>query len=201
MREKDLNTEEKILQAAIELFPVKGEITTREIAKLAGVNVAAINYHFHSKDNLMKEVEKHYSSMLYDIQNEIINDPSMTLEDKLIIWANSLMEFMFKWPALITMASSLILQDKNYNPEIINKFFGDVEFKDKVQEIISKITGIEDVDILNYKYIQLFSGVLGPIIFQVLPMVSGMKGIFIDFSLEEERMKYIKNLVTSIIDK
>ncbi|MBU5311446.1 TetR/AcrR family transcriptional regulator [Tissierella carlieri] len=201
MRENDLNTEEKILLAAIELFPVKGDMTTREIANLAGVNVAAINYHFKSKDNLMKAVEKHYSSMLYDIQNEIINDPSTTLEDKLIIWANHLMEFMFKWPALITVVSSLILQDKEYNPEIINKFFRDVELKDKIQDIISKITGIEDIDILNYKYIQLFSGVLGPIIFQVLPMISGMKGIFIDFSLEEERMKYIKNLVTSILDK
>ncbi|MCQ4923294.1 TetR/AcrR family transcriptional regulator [Tissierella carlieri] len=201
MRENDLNTEEKILLAAIELFPVKGDMTTREIANLAGVNVAAINYHFKSKDNLMKAVEKHYSSMLYDIQNEIINDPSTTLEDKLIIWANHLMEFMFKWPALITVVSSLILQDKEYNPEIINKFFRDVELKDKIQDIISKITGIEDIDTLNYKYIQLFSGVLGPIIFQVLPMISGMKGIFIDFSLEEERMKYIKNLVTSILDK
>lgn len=201
MNNKDLNTEEKILSAAIELFPVKGDITTREIAKLAGVNVAAINYHFKSKDNLMKAVEKHYSSMLYDIQNKIINDSTTSLEDKLIIWANSLMEFMFKWPALITLVSSLILQDKDYNPEIINKFFRDVEFKDKVQEIISKITGIDDVDILNYKYIQLFSGVLGPIIFQVLPMISGLKGIFIDFSLEEERMKYINNLVTSILDK
>jgi AcrR family transcriptional regulator len=201
MRENDLNTEEKILSAAIELFPIKGDMTTREIANLAGVNVAAINYHFKSKDNLMKEVERHYSSILYDIQNEIINDPSTTLEDKLIIWANNLMEFIFKWPALITVASSLILQDKEYNPEIINKFFRDVELKDKIQEIISKITGIEDIDTLNYKYIQLFSGVLGPIIFQVLPMISGMKGIFIDFSLEEERMKYIKNLVTSILDK
>lgn len=201
MKDKDLNTEEKILQAAIELFPIKGDITTREIAKLAGVNVAAINYHYKSKDNLMKAVEKHYSNMLYNIQNEIINDSAITLEDKLVIWVNSLMEFMFKWPALITMVSSLILQDKNYNPEIINKFFSDVEFKDKIQGVISQITGIEDVDILNYKYIQLFSGVLGPIIFQVLPMVSGMKGAFIDFSLEEERLKYIKNLVATILDK
>ena len=132
MKDKDLNTEEKILQAAIELFPIKGDITTREIAKLAGVNVAAINYHYKSKDNLMKAVEKHYSNMLYNIQNEIINDSAITLEDKLVIWVNSLMEFMFKWPALITLVSSLILQDKDYNPEIINKFFRDVEFKDKV---------------------------------------------------------------------
>lgn len=201
MKNKDLNTEEKILLAAIELFPVKGDMTTREIAKEAGVNVAAINYHFKSKDNLMKAVEKHYSSMLYDMQNEIINDPNITLEDKLIIWANNLMEFMFKWPALITVVSSLILQDKEYNPEIINKFFRDVELKDKIQDMISKVTGIEDIDIINYKYIQLFSGILGPIIFQVLPMVSGIKGVFIDFSLEEERMKYIKNLVTSILNK
>lgn len=199
MGNQDINTDEKILSAAIELYPIKGDITIREIAKKAGVNVASINYYFKNKDNLMKAVEKHYSNILYNMQNKIINDPNTTLEDKLIIWSNNLMEYMFKWPALITLVTNLIMQNKDYESEIVNKFFTNNEFMINVQQIISKITGIEDKDLLNYKYIQLFSGVLGPILFQVIPLVSGNKGMFIDFSIKEERMKYINNLVRTIL--
>ncbi|MFA5522963.1 MAG: TetR/AcrR family transcriptional regulator [Tissierellales bacterium] len=196
---KEMTTEEKILSTAIELYPIKGDITIREIAKRAGVNVAAINYHFTNKDNLMKAVEKHYSNMLYDMQNRIINDPDTSLEDKLIIWCNNLMEYMFRWPSFITLVTNLIMQNKDYESEIVNKFFANIEFMTNMQNIISQITGIEDKDLLNYKYIQLFSGVLGPILFQVIPLVSGNKSMCIDFSLKEERKRYINNLVKTIL--
>src|SRR5690554_8227300 len=107
MDNKYTTTQEKILSAAIELFGSKGDMTTREIAKKAKVNVAAINYHFHSKDNLMKAVEKHFSNILYKMQNEIINNPSTNPKDKLTIWANNLMKFMFQCPALIPLVTNL----------------------------------------------------------------------------------------------
>lgn len=48
---------EKILETAIELVDQNGtNISVRQIAKAADVNVAAINYHFGSKDNLINEV-------------------------------------------------------------------------------------------------------------------------------------------------
>ncbi len=50
----DLSTEEKIKQAAKELFTQKGfEATkTREIAEKAGINLALMNYYFRSKQKL-----------------------------------------------------------------------------------------------------------------------------------------------------
>lgn len=199
MDSKYITTQEKILSAAIQLYGSKGDMTTREVAKKAGVNIAAINYHFHSKENLLKAVEKHYSHLLYEMQNEIIKDPNTSPKDKLIIWANNLMEFMFECPALISLVTNLVLQDESYNPEIIKKFFINIEFKEKVEEIISSITNIDDLEIINYKYIQLFSGILGPIILQVIPNISGTNRVFIDFSIEDERMKYIKNLIDTIL--
>lgn len=51
-------TPEKILGAAKELFEEKGfePTSVREIATLAGVNVALINYHFGSKEQLLAKL-------------------------------------------------------------------------------------------------------------------------------------------------
>jgi AcrR family transcriptional regulator len=51
------STRLRILEAAGQLFAGKGfdSITVREITQLAGVNVAAVNYHFRSKEDLYIE--------------------------------------------------------------------------------------------------------------------------------------------------
>jgi len=56
MTEKTVTTEEKIVEAtieSIEKFGLDGT-TNRRIAELAGVNGAAVNYYFRSKDALIK---------------------------------------------------------------------------------------------------------------------------------------------------
>ncbi len=54
----DLDTKQRIMEAAQNLFALKGYdgASIREIAELANVNVAALNYHFKSKDNLRQEM-------------------------------------------------------------------------------------------------------------------------------------------------
>ena len=49
---------ERLLDAAEELFAAKGysEVSVRELATTAGMNVAAVNYHFQGKENLFNEV-------------------------------------------------------------------------------------------------------------------------------------------------
>lgn len=52
------STKDRILHAAEELFAAQGFATTslRQVTSLADVNIAAVNYHFGSKDNLVNEV-------------------------------------------------------------------------------------------------------------------------------------------------
>ncbi len=54
----DLCTKEKILKTARVLFADHGfeGTSVRDIAKIAEVNVASLNYHFSSKENLFKEI-------------------------------------------------------------------------------------------------------------------------------------------------
>ncbi len=58
MKEKDLNAEEKILEAAVQEFSLKGRSGARmqEIADKAGINKALLHYYYRSKDKLFESV-------------------------------------------------------------------------------------------------------------------------------------------------
>ncbi|MBI0506061.1 TetR family transcriptional regulator, partial [Dickeya dianthicola] len=57
-KEKEADVRQRILQEAMTRFAHKGsELTTvREITEATQVNIAAINYHFGSKDGLLQSV-------------------------------------------------------------------------------------------------------------------------------------------------
>ena len=59
-------TVHKILDAAVALFAEKGfeEASVRDITSRAGVNLAAINYHFGSRDALVQAVAERYFTPL-----------------------------------------------------------------------------------------------------------------------------------------
>lgn len=58
MSEEKLETKQRLLDAAEALFAEKDfdEVSIRELAAAADVNVAAVNYHFQGKQNLFHEV-------------------------------------------------------------------------------------------------------------------------------------------------
>ena len=58
MKENNNNTKKRILEKAEDLFAQKGyhAVSVREITKAANCNMAAVNYHFNSKENLYMEV-------------------------------------------------------------------------------------------------------------------------------------------------
>ena len=68
----ELDTKQRIMEVAMNLFARKGfdGATIREIAKLAEVNVASLNYHFKSKENLRLELLNH---IVQEFKNRISN--------------------------------------------------------------------------------------------------------------------------------
>ncbi len=75
-------TSEKILSAARELFEEKGfDLTSvREIATKADVNVALINYHFGSKENLLLAIMEQSVDTTRLKLNDINQSPSTPIE-------------------------------------------------------------------------------------------------------------------------
>lgn len=83
--------EVRILEATIACIEQDGidNLTTRKIAEQAGVNIAAINYYFRSKERLVEEVMKMTIQHMQDDLLEIIHQESIPFLQRLenvVIW-------------------------------------------------------------------------------------------------------------------
>ena len=69
-------TRRRVLEAAEQLFAVRGieAVSIRDITHAAGVNLAAINYHFGTKQGLAAEVFKHCLGPLNAKRLELLDE-------------------------------------------------------------------------------------------------------------------------------
>lgn len=101
MSEKDQDTASRIKEAAGRLFTEKGfgRTTTRDIATEAGVNLALVNYHFRSKEELfntiMLEVVQGFIAQLQVLLND-----DHSFEEKIELVVNNYIELLKKRPDL-----------------------------------------------------------------------------------------------------
>jgi AcrR family transcriptional regulator len=99
MPEEDLTTQAKILDTTVKLlFTIPpGELTTRRIAREAEVNVAAINYHFRSKEELVNRAMEAATAMAFEKGIGVLlapgRDPIERLRDFLAGYASGLEKF------------------------------------------------------------------------------------------------------------
>ena len=98
------NTEEKILSAAEMIFTDKGfaETRMRDIADKAGVNLALINYHFGSKDNLFAKVMLKYLTIFKDRIMSVMHDESTDLRTKIALISEGYCTMLREHPTLPT---------------------------------------------------------------------------------------------------
>jgi AcrR family transcriptional regulator len=83
--EGKLNTHEKIIKVAFELFSQKGYLgtTTKEIAALAGVSEITLFRHFGSKEKIFEEVISN-KSFLLDLKSLLPKIADLDLKDALL---------------------------------------------------------------------------------------------------------------------
>ena len=199
MKKVILDTKNKILESAIEIVGLKGDVTVRELADLAEVNIASINYHFGNKKNLLKEVEKHYSTSLYNLQYNILTSRDLSPYDKILNWSKSLSGFITQYPALIGLIVNLTTEDKSYKPALIQKIYLNQDLKVLIQKIIANIIDTKDERIINFKYLQIFSGILGPIINRVVEENFANGSLNFSLASKEDFEEYIKYLIDTIL--
>jgi AcrR family transcriptional regulator len=118
MTGNDKQTEEKIFEAATEVFLDKGMDGARmqDIADHAGINKSLLHYYYRTKDHLFNAVFEKTASLIMGKLAPVFN-MDLTLEDKIRFFFNEHISFLQKNPKL----PSFLLSELNRNPDRIKK--------------------------------------------------------------------------------
>ena len=116
----ELTTQEKIIKAARTVFTKKGysATRTRDIAEESGLNLALINYHFQSKDNLFKIVILEKFEVLFGMISPILSDTEISLEEKI--------------ESLVSNYTKLLLDNENLPIFVLNELKSNEQIFEKV---------------------------------------------------------------------
>lgn len=194
MSGEELSAEQKIVLAAIECIERQGihRVTIRGIAKEAGVNSAAINYYFRSKEKLVATAMETTLGHLAEDLRAIASDRSRPLADRLGDLLEYFIEGAIRYPR-VTRAHL-------YEP------FLEGTSESHFGRLLAEILGVLDADLAaeqagqtgrRLALVQLFSAALLPALMPTL--FRGFGGI--DFRDLRTRRSYIEGLVRGLLER
>lgn len=190
MAEEKNDTRSKILETAAEIIGRERNLnlTIREIANRAEVNIASVNYYFGSKENLLSEVEMLLMEKIRQIYTGL-DDNSLPTREKLINWADNLIKHLIDYPGIIYLIGTRVLEREN---TCLNIYLNLLETD--LTPLVKELTGVKDETIAGFKVLHLISGIVYPI----LIFSSDSETAVIDIGNDDTRKKYVRSLVTSI---
>lgn len=196
-RKVDLSTEEKIKEAARKVFSSKGYAATRtrDIAEEAGINLALVNYYFRSKDKLFNEIMHEKVYQLFGTIIPVLVNPSLSLDTKISVVADSYIDLLIENPDLPLM----VLSELKQNPD---GFGLKVQLSplDKNSSLVKQIHERNP----NINPMQLILSMLGMIIFPFVarPVFTTLSGMTKEeySALMKERKEYINKWVNALLD-
>jgi AcrR family transcriptional regulator len=109
-------TKDKILHTARFIFSAKGfeGASIRQIASEAGVNIAAVNYHFTSKEKLFKQVfDLVFRETSQNIRTRRLENPNEKVDD-LAVW---IFRYFLEKADILRSVFQMMLSEKGWGPE------------------------------------------------------------------------------------
>jgi AcrR family transcriptional regulator len=99
---REAAAEQRMVDAAIQCIELVGieAVTTRKIAEMAGMNSAAVNYYFRSKEALLERALAATTENAIGDWERIITDPAMDPVDRLRAVLRELLEGVQRFPNL-----------------------------------------------------------------------------------------------------
>ncbi len=194
-RNLDKSTREHILKKTMDLLfsTMPEKLTSRGISEASGVNVAAINYYFQSKDKLVDEAVETGTEIAFRKGMEILmtegNDPRKRLSDFLTGYAHGSMEY----PRLTRAAfNNLFLKEAESNP------FGrySKEMIENIGKVIGEASGSTDQEKNKNKALMMVGSVIFPFLIPKTLLESGI----IDYGNAEKRNIYIDDMIDLLME-
>ncbi|MBN1198143.1 MAG: TetR/AcrR family transcriptional regulator [Bacteroidales bacterium] len=126
MTEKDKQTEDKIFDAATEVFIEKGMDGARmqDIADRAGMNKSLLHYYYRSKDRLFNAVFEMIAMKMLKKFAPVF-DANVLFEDKIRFFFREHISFLQKNPRL----PAFLLNEINRNPSRIKQFMANIDIE------------------------------------------------------------------------
>jgi TetR/AcrR family transcriptional regulator len=181
-----MNTKDKIISAAKEVFHKKGLAGARmqEIADASGVNKALLHYHFNTKDELFRSVLLAGVVEIFPMLMMTLNSKA-SLKDKIGNVVNMYVDHLSQQPEL----PRFVLNELNQNPNFI---------KDNLQGVANRpmvfVSQVEQAvkagEIIPVDPFQLMTSIIGLCVF---PFVGEPMIRFISGKSEQEFKEFIQN--------
>lgn len=208
MKEQEKNNQKdgmelSILYAAEELFLEKGfnGVSTTEIASKVGCNQALVHYYYRTKANLFQKVFENKLRYLVSIF-EIVEDDSLSFEEKLVIKIKSHFDELAKYPLLPIFVLNEIRNNsstlniiresfKQKAPDLINK----LEEELKIEIEAGRIRNISAFDLLiNIISLNIFVFLARPIMEYILALDEEKKNEM----LEHRKQEIVNTILNSL---
>lgn len=201
---KTEHTKNAIIDSTIKILRAQGNVTVKEIASDAHVNIAAINYHFNDKHNLITIVVRRLMAEFLSRLDMLMAATTSDREEIHSIlrkFLDSFYDFVFENLGIIKY---ILIPNNREILEACSKYFMeqfslDSAFTNKILTKIGEIsTESHSLNELKVKYVFLFSAFAFPLIFQLDIQNFESPSLF-QLNNEEIKNIYIEQLIKVIL--
>lgn len=188
------STRDKILHATLKIIGKEGfqSITIKKIADLAEVNIAAVNYHFGSKANVIKEAMKILNKKLlksFDILENQELEPQERLRNFLLSYTEGAMEYPDVFRNFIYSAIKNDMENEDY-VDFLRK-----EGVEKLKKALADAGAPAENKLLSMKMMQMICSLELPILMgKYVEQLAGL-----DYDNIDIRMQYIDMILKSLL--
>jgi AcrR family transcriptional regulator len=193
MEKKDIPAKPKIIAATIDCIERDGiqNLTIRKIAREAGVNSAAINYYFGTKDALVETAMRQTLDEMMTMPEEIFDAAKGEASDRIEAFFGSFLEGLVRRRGIVKAHLYEPLMEGNYETDFIRRFG---EFLAALAGRVRSVIPFVDETVVRLSIIQTVSAVMLP---GLLPQAF-LRFSTLDFEKPDVRSQYIRALVRKI---
>ncbi|WP_176544919.1 TetR/AcrR family transcriptional regulator [Bacillus cereus] len=178
---------ERIIQVTLEIIGTQGtdKVTIREIASRVGVNVAAVNYYFGSKNNLIQQSMQYFADKMQEAFSNF-QQKEIPLKDKLYLFLTTFAETAVTYPGVVKSLVNQMMENGEFHSKIALTM---EKGSATIEQVIGQLIQSTDKKKLSFITLQLMSSIIYPILMSTqLPMLYGF-----DYREKEAREEYIRS--------
>jgi len=191
---KDIpNAKDRILNSTLYIIGKEGlqNVTIRKIAATADVNIASINYHFGSKDNVINEALKCLTGK-FITSFKILDNKQLDPIERMRNFLRSYSDVSIEYPDVFRNFVNNLIYNQELQPEYIQ--FIQQEGIKSIRNTLEELTGTRSDHHLYMMGLQMISSLIFPVLLS--NKVGNISNL--NYNDKDTRYEYVELLIKSI---